>query len=61
MISLNDASKKHLDRLELRNVIDQVAEDLWHNCRMDKYDKRDPVWESKYIAMTYRPEGRADV
>ncbi len=52
--------KKYLDKLELRDVIEEVAEDLWHDCRIDEDDKRDPVWESKYISMTYRPKGRAD-
>ena len=53
--------EKYLDALELREVIEEVAEDLWHDCRIDEYDERDPVWESKYIAMIYRPEGKADV
>ena len=53
--------RKYLDDLELRDVIGEVAEDLWHDCQIDDYDKRDPVWESKYVAMTYRPEGTPDV
>ena len=53
--------QKYLDKLELRDVIEEVAEDLWKDCQVDDEDRCDPVWESKYIAMTYRPEGRADV
>lgn len=53
--------RKYLDKLELRGVIEEVAEDLWHDCRVDDDDLCDPVWESKYISMTYHPEGKTDV
>ena len=53
--------QKFLDKLELRDVIEEVAEDLWHDCQIDDYDRRDPVWESKYVSMTYSPEGKKDV
>ncbi len=52
---------KYLDKLELRDVIEEVAEDLWQDCRVDDEDRCDPVWERKYIAMTYRPEEKTDV
>ncbi len=45
--------RRFLDQLELRDVIEEVAEDLWHDCQVDDDDMCDPVWESKYIAMTY--------
>ncbi len=48
--------QKFLDKLELRGVIEEVAEDLWRDCRVDDDDMCDPVWESKYVSMTYSPE-----
>ena len=50
--------RKYLDNLELRDVIEEVAEDLWRDCQVDDDDLCDPVWESKYISMTYRPGGK---
>lgn len=39
--------------LELRNVILEVAEDLYNDCRIDEYNMdRDPVWAGKYLTMT---------
>ncbi len=52
--------RKYLEKLELRGVIEEVAEDLWHDCQVDDEDMCDPVWESKYLAMTYSPEGKTD-
>ncbi len=40
---------KYLERLELREVILEVAEDLYRGGA----DGQDPAWESKYVAMTY--------
>ena len=53
--------RKFLDKLELRDVIEEVAEDLWHDCQIDEYDMGDPVWVSKYVSMTYRAEEKTDV
>ena len=40
---------KYLERLELREVILEMAEDLYRGGA----DGQDPAWESKYVAMTY--------
>ena len=51
--------QKYLDALELRDVIEEIAEDLWRGGRADGQDERSQAWESKYLSMTYRPAERA--
>lgn len=47
---------KYKENLELKDVILQVADDLWHDCRMtEDSDGDDPDWGKKYIRMSYRP------
>ncbi len=42
--------------LELKDLILEVAEDLYHDCQMSEYsDYSDPVWESKYLYLDYAP------
>jgi len=42
------------DGLELIDVIEEIAKDLYYDCQMSEYsDFRDEVWESKYIDMTF--------
>jgi len=51
---------KYTEKLELRDLIIEVADDLWHDCRISEYGgERDPVWEQKYIEMTYGKQPRA--
>ena len=34
----------------MRDLIIEVADDLWHDCRISEYGSEgDPVWEQKYI------------
>lgn len=40
---------KYTEHLELRDVILEVADDLWRGCPEDD----DPVWREKYVDMTY--------
>ena len=48
--------EKYLKDLELREVILELADDLYHDCRISEYSPhRDEVWERKYIYKTYRP------
>ena len=54
-LGLGAIPQKFTDRLELKDVILTVAEDLHHDCRIAEYGPWDDLWESKYIAMTYRP------
>lgn len=55
-LGLGAIPQKFTDRLELKDVILTVAEDLHHDCRISEYGPWDDLWESKYIAMTYRPQ-----
>ncbi len=48
--------QKFIDRLELKDIILEVAEDLHHDCQISEYGPWDDLWESKYIAMTYKPD-----
>jgi hypothetical protein len=46
--------QKYLDKLELKDVITEIAEDLYNDCKMTEYGSyRDEVWVRKYIRMTY--------
>lgn len=46
--------QKYVDTLELRDVILEIADDLYNDCKMTEYgDYYDPVWVAKYIEMTY--------
>ena len=40
---------------KLKDVILEVADDLWKDCRMSENDDEhsDPVWISKYIKMSW--------
>lgn len=49
----------YLENLELRDIIEEVAEDLYNDCQMEEYsDYDDPVWDSKYIKVDYDAEKR---
>lgn len=51
----------YLEKLELRDIIEEVAQDLYEDCKMSEYsDYRDPVWESKYIYIDYDAEKRTE-
>lgn len=46
--------QKFVENLELRDVILEIADDLYNDCKMTEYgDYYDPVWVAKYIEMTY--------
>ena len=45
---------KYTERLELLDVIEGFADDLYHDCQIDEYtDSADGVWEHKYIYNDY--------
>lgn len=55
-LGLEGISQKYLDNLELKEVIMEVADDLFHDCKMTEYGENyDQVWDEKYIKMTYKP------
>lgn len=51
----------YLQDLELRDIIEEVAEDLYYDCQMEEYSQYDdPVWDSKYIKVNYDKEKRKE-
>lgn len=53
-LGVNGIPQKFIDNLELSDVILEVADDLYNDCKMSEYsDYYDPVWEEKYIKMIY--------
>ena len=54
-LGLAGIPQKYTKDLELKDLILEIADDLWHDCQMSEYDSehRDPVWIQKYIEMSY--------
>lgn len=54
-LGLQGIPEKYIEKLELKDVILEIADDLYHDCQMSEYDfeHRDPVWIQKYIEMSY--------
>ena len=51
---LSGIPAKYTEKLELRDLIIEIADDLWHDCRISEYgEEHDPVWEQKYIDAVY--------
>lgn len=47
----------YLDSLELRDVIEELARDLWNDCPMNQFSSFfDEDWSRKYIECRYEPE-----
>ena len=53
--------QKYLDKLELKDVILEIAEDLHHDCQISEYGPWDDLWASKYIEMAYKKDDNAVV
>ena len=54
-LGLHAIPEKYLDKLELRDVILELADDLFNDCQMEEYgDCEDPIWEAKYVRMDYQ-------
>ncbi len=55
--------EKYTENLELRDLIIEIADDLWRDCRPDERGGYpDPVWKAKYVDISYRgnPSGVSD-
>ena len=53
-LGLSGISEKYLKNLELKDVILEIADDLWQDCRISEYGtEKDPVWVRKYIKAGY--------
>ena len=48
--------QKYIRNLELVNVIMEIADDLYNDCKITEYGSyHDEIWEQKYIKKTYVP------
>ena len=55
-LGLSAIPQKYIDRLEAKEVILEIADDLFNDCKISEYGSyRDEVWEQKYIDKTYTP------
>lgn len=55
-LGLKGIPKKYLDNLELKDVILEIADDLYNDCKISEYGSyHDEIWEQKYIYKTYKP------
>ena len=56
-LGLNAIPQKYLDRLELKDVLLELADDLFNDCQLEEYgNESDPVWEAKYVRMDYKKQ-----
>ena len=52
LMGKEDLPKDWLRKLELREVIEEIADDLTNDCKMSEYGNyHDPAWGRKYLAM----------
>lgn len=55
-LGFNKIPQKYLEKLELKDVILEIADDLFNDCKMRKFDSCcDETWNQKYIWATYKP------
>ena len=55
-LGMSAIPNEYLENLELKNVILELADDLYNDCKISEYSSyRDEVWEKKYIYKTYTP------
>ena len=60
-VGLSGIPAKYTEKLELRDLIIEVADDLWRDCPISEHGgEHDPVWEQKYIEITYGRKTDAD-
>ena len=53
-LGLSAIPSQYLENLELKNVILELADDLYNDCKISEYNQ-DEIWENKYIYKTYKP------
>ena len=55
-LGLKGIPQKYLENLELKEVILEIADDLYYDCKMTEYGEYyDRILDEKYIKMTYEP------
>ena len=53
-LGLSGIPEKYLKNLELKNVILELADDLFNDCKITEYGSyHDEIWEQKYIYKSY--------
>lgn len=53
-LGLKNIPQKFLENLELKDVITEIADDLYNDCQISEYSShKDEIWEQKYIYHTY--------
>lgn len=53
-LGISAIPEKFLKNLELKDLIEDIATDLFNDCKMAEYSNyRDEIWEKKYIYHTY--------
>lgn len=56
-LGLSAVPQKYTERLELTNVILELADDLYEDCKMTENGSSfDAVWYEKYVKKTYTPD-----
>ncbi len=56
-VGLSGIPEKYTENLELRDLIIEVADDLWNDCRISENGgENDPVWKQKYTDVSFRWE-----
>lgn len=61
-LGLHGIPEKYIEHLELKDIILEVADDLYHDCKMTEYSTDcDDVWEHKYIQHDYSGKIRRGV
>ncbi len=53
-LGLSAIPSQYLKNLELKNVILELADDLYNDCKISE-NNQDEIWEKKYIYKTYKP------
>ena len=54
-LGLSAIPQKFLDNLELKDVITEIADDLYNDCQMSEHGSyQDEKWVKKYIDFSYR-------
>lgn len=56
-VGLSGIPSKYTDDLELRDIIIELADDLYNDCQISEYSMHEEeIWASKYVYMTYPTE-----
>ena len=54
-LGVDSIPQKYIEKLELKDLIEEITADLYNGCKMDDYsDYRDEVWLSKYVKCDYQ-------